>query len=155
MKYAYYPGCSLEGTAIDYHESTMAVAKALGIELEEAPDWSCCGSTPAHCTDELLATALPAKNLLAAKTVAEQMVVCCSACFSRFKFAQKHLEEKPEIRAQVGQMLPVEGVDDIPVRHFLDVLVNDVGLEKVEAARKRELGLKVVLYEKGKIGSGR
>ncbi len=71
MKYAYYHGCSLHATAIDYNESTLAVAEALGIELVEVPDWSCCGSTPAHCTDELLATALSAKNMLSAKTVAD------------------------------------------------------------------------------------
>ena len=28
MKYAYYPGCSLHATGIDYNESTIAVAKA-------------------------------------------------------------------------------------------------------------------------------
>ena len=45
LKYAYYPGCSLHATAVDYNESTLAVAEALGIKMEEVPDWSCCGST--------------------------------------------------------------------------------------------------------------
>ena len=54
MKYAYYPGCSLHATAVDYDESTQAVARKLGIELVEVPEWSCCGSTPAHATDALL-----------------------------------------------------------------------------------------------------
>ncbi len=146
MRYAYYPGCSLHATAIDYEESTQAVAGALDIELVEVPDWSCCGSTPAHCTDQLLATALPAKNLLAAKTIAEQVVVCCSACFSRFKSAQKHIEEKEDLRDRVAQMLPVEEIRDVKVRHFLDVLVKDVGLEKISEAKRKDLGLKVACY---------
>ncbi|MHC4146531.1 MAG: CoB--CoM heterodisulfide reductase iron-sulfur subunit B family protein [Planctomycetota bacterium] len=146
MKYAYYPGCSLEGTAIDYHESTTAVAEALGIELEEAPNWSCCGSTPAHCTDELLATALPAKNLCAAKTIADDMVVCCSACFSRFKFAQKHIEDKPGLRDEISRMMPVEDVQSVNVRHLIDVMVRDVPVETMAAARKRDVGLKVACY---------
>ncbi len=146
MKYAYYPGCSLHATAVDYDESTLAVAAALGIELVETPDWSCCGSTPAHSTDELLAVALPAKNLLAARTVAEEMVVCCSACFSRFKFAQKHIEEKEHLRAQLTEMMPIEDLRGMKVRHLIDVLVKDVGLEKVAEAKKRDLDLKVACY---------
>ncbi len=146
MKYAYYPGCSLEGTAIDYHESTMAVAEALGIELAEVPNWSCCGSTPAHCTDELLATALSAKNLCAAKTIANDMVVCCSACFSRFKFAQKHIEDKPGLRDEITGMMSVEDVQSVNVRHLIDVIVRDVPVETIAAAKKRDVGLKVACY---------
>ena len=146
MKYAYYPGCSLEGTAIDYHESTTAIAEALGIELAEVPNWCCCGSTPAHCTDELLATALPAKNLIAAKAIADEMLVCCSACFSRFKFAQKHIAEKQSIRAEISKMMSVEDVQNVNVRHFIDVLIHDVGAEKIAEARKRDVGLKVACY---------
>lgn len=146
MKYAYYPGCSLHATAVDYNESTLAVAEALGIDLIEVPDWCCCGSTPAHCTDTLLATALPIKNMISAKTVADEMVVCCSACFSRFKFAQKHIEEKEEIRAQVSEMMPVEQVEGMAVRHLIEVLAQDVGLERIAEAKKQDLGLKVACY---------
>lgn len=146
MKYAYYPGCSLEGTAIDYHESTKAIAEALGIELAEVPNWSCCGSTPAHCTDELLATALPAKNLIAAKAIADEILVCCSACFSRFKFAQKHIAEKQSIRAEISKMMSVKNVQSVNVRHFIDVLIHDIGTEKIAEAKKRDVGLKVACY---------
>ena len=146
MKYAYYPGCSLHATAVDYNESTLAVAAALGIELVEVPKWSCCGSTPAHCTDELLATALAAKNLLAAKTIAEEMIVCCSACFSRFKFAQKHIEEKEDVRLQLAKIMPIEEALEVKTRHFIDVLANDVGSEKVAEAKQCDLGLKVACY---------
>jgi len=146
MKYAYYPGCSLHATAIDYNESTLAVAEALGLDLVEVPDWSCCGSTPAHCTDEVLATALGAKNMISAKSVADEMLVCCSACFSRLKFAQKHLEEKDELRSQLTKIMPVEQAQSINVRHVIDVLAQDVGTEKIEQTKKVDLDMKVACY---------
>jgi heterodisulfide reductase subunit B len=146
MKYAYYPGCSLEGTAVDYNESTVALAEALGIELVEVPNWSCCGSTPAHCMDQLLATALPVKNMIAAKEVADEMLVCCSACFSRFKFAQKHLEERDDIRAKLAEMMPIEQIQGMQVRHFIDVLLQDIGAERIAEAKKRKLDMKVACY---------
>ena len=70
MSYAFFPGCSMEGTAHDYQKSTLAVSKALGLELPEIPGWTCCGSTSAHQTDHLLSLALPAKNLVAAEALA-------------------------------------------------------------------------------------
>ena len=54
MKYAYYPGCSAHSTARDMHESCLAVAKALGIELNEIKGWTCCGASAAHQTDREL-----------------------------------------------------------------------------------------------------
>ncbi len=146
MKYAYYPGCSLHATGVDYNESTLAVASVLGIEMVEVPGWSCCGSTPAHCTDEFLAAALPAKNLLAAKEIADEVVVCCSACFSRFKFAQKHIEEKDDLRARLAEAMPVDEIRGMKVRHLIDVIAQDVGLERVAQAKKRDLDLKVACY---------
>jgi len=41
MRYAYYPGCSLEATGRPYQESVVAVSKTLGIELVELEDWNC------------------------------------------------------------------------------------------------------------------
>ena len=63
LTYPYYPGCSQMGTSIEYDLSTRACCKALGIELIDIPDWSCCGSTPAHTVDHTLSAALAARNL--------------------------------------------------------------------------------------------
>ena len=54
MRLAYYPGCSAKGSSADYEMSTQAVCGALGMRLEELPDWNCCGSTPAHAVDPCL-----------------------------------------------------------------------------------------------------
>ncbi|HWJ03547.1 MAG TPA: heterodisulfide reductase-related iron-sulfur binding cluster, partial [Verrucomicrobiae bacterium] len=63
MKYAYYPGCSLHSTGIEYELSTQLAAKRLGVELKEIPDWNCCGASAGHTTNHLLGLALPARNL--------------------------------------------------------------------------------------------
>ena len=63
ISYAYYPGCSQTGSAIDYDMSTREVMRDLGVELNEVPDWTCCGSSPAHAIDGALSAALSARNL--------------------------------------------------------------------------------------------
>ena len=91
MKVTYYPGCSLEGTAIDYASSIDAVAHLLDLQLDELEDWNCCGATAAHSINHKAALALPIRNLLMADKVGQDVVAPCALCFSRLKFAEKAL----------------------------------------------------------------
>ncbi|HEY3323228.1 MAG TPA: CoB--CoM heterodisulfide reductase iron-sulfur subunit B family protein [Planctomycetota bacterium] len=145
MSYAFYPGCSLEGTARDFHQSTMAVARKLRIDLPEIPDWICCGSTAAHSSDPMLALALPAKNLAAAggKTVA----VCCASCYSRLKTANHEIARDAAIRKKVAEISGVDYDGRTPVAHLLEILARDIGLKAIASAVRKPLkGLKVVCY---------
>jgi heterodisulfide reductase subunit B2 len=145
MTYAFYPGCSLEGTARDFHLSTMAVTRTLGIAMPEIPGWVCCGSTAAHSTDPLLALALPAKNLAAAggRTVA----VCCAACYSRLKVANHEIAKDPEVRKKVAEVVGGDYDGKTPVLHLLEILGREIGLRTIADHVKKPLkGLRVVSY---------
>jgi heterodisulfide reductase subunit B2 len=147
MKYSFFPGCSLDSTAKDFHMSTMAVAEALGIQLEEIPDWSCCGSSPAHSTDATMAAALPARNLAAAKQQGHDVVVCCAACYSRLASANLALAEDENLRLEVSKVVGEIYGGEVRVRHFLQVLREDVGLAEIRERVTRSLdGLKVACY---------
>lgn len=147
MKYAFFPGCSLESSAQDFLQSTMAVAEALGIELEELPDWTCCGSTPAHATDAVLAAALPARNLAIAQDMGLDVVVCCAACYSRLAAANRDIAADERLRAEVTSVLGREYAGGVRVRHFLQVLRDDVGLADIRDRVTGSLdGLKVACY---------
>ncbi|MFP3868388.1 MAG: CoB--CoM heterodisulfide reductase iron-sulfur subunit B family protein [Desulfobacteraceae bacterium] len=91
MKVTYYPGCSLEGTALDYRASLEAVCQALGVELVELEDWNCCGATAAHALDHRAAIALAGRNLALAEKNGLDLVVPCPLCFNRLKTAAKAL----------------------------------------------------------------
>ncbi|NOX97032.1 MAG: heterodisulfide reductase subunit B, partial [Nitrospirae bacterium] len=147
MKYAYFPGCSLHSTAKEYDMSTRAVCERLGIELEEIPDWVCCGATPAHVTDHLLSIALPVKTLIQAKKAGLEVLTCCAACFSRLKVANKIMREDKWHRDKVNEILEDEYAGEVKVRHFLDILVNEYGLDKIKAEVRGGLeGLKISSY---------
>ena len=147
MKYSFFPGCSLDSTANDYLMSTQAVAKALGIQFEELPDWTCCGSSPAHAADKVLAAALPARNLAIAQDLGQDMVVCCAACYGRLAGANLAVAEYPELRAQVAESIGREYSGGVKVRHFLQVLKEDIGLAEIRDMIAKPLGgLKVAAY---------
>ena len=147
MRYAYFPGCSAESTARDMQQSTVAVARALNLELVEPEGWTCCGATAGHQTDPFLAVSLPAANLAKVQDMKLDMVVNCAACFNRMKVANHDLAANSDLRQQVGQALERDYDGSVKVRHLLEVLLEDVGPTAIKKAAKRSLaGLKVACY---------
>ena len=147
MKYAFFPGCSLESTGWDFDRSTRAVCRALGIELVDIPDWVCCGSTPAHTTNASLSVALPVMNLQKAKEMGLPVLTACASCYARLRTANHTVLNDPEERTRAERVTgkPYDG--SVEVRHLLDVLVNDLGVAAVrEKVRKPLKGIKTACY---------
>lgn len=147
MKYAYYPGCSAHSTARDMHESCIAVAGALGIDLAEIKGWTCCGASAAHQTNRTLAASLAAANLALAKDMGLDMVVNCAACYNRSKSANYEVINSTEIRDKVAGALGRTYDGSVAVRHFVEVVLKDIGTVKLKKSIKKSLnGLKVACY---------
>lgn len=147
LNYSYFPGCSLHASAGEYDLSTRELFKALKIGLTEVPDWFCCGATPAHNVDELLSLSLCAKNLELADKIEGDLAVACAACFSRLKFTQHTLEENLVKRKQVEKAIDAPVKLDGKVKHLLEILAKDLGLEQLAASVNKPLsGLKVACY---------
>jgi heterodisulfide reductase subunit B2 len=147
MKYAYYPGCSAESTARDMYQSTLAVAGALGIEMVEPNGWTCCGATAGHQTDRVLAASLPAASLVKIKDMGLDCVVNCAACYNRMKAANHEISTVPEIRSKVSDAIGRDYDGSVKIRHFIEVLLETIGPEKIRKAVKNPLtGFKVACY---------
>jgi heterodisulfide reductase subunit B len=126
------------------------VCKALGIVLEELEDWNCCGATSFYSIDELLALSLAGRNLALAETKGQDLVVSCSGCYITLAKANATLRDYPVLKAQVDEVLAEAGLEyhgGVGVRHFLEVFLNEVGLEAIKSNLKKELkGLRVASY---------
>ncbi len=137
---SYYPGCSLHGTAGEYDDSIRGVSNLLDIQLHELEDWTCCGASSAHCTNEELAIDLAARNLAIAEKSDRELLVPCVACYSRFKWAEKESKEHPQ-----KTRFPYRG--NVPIRYVLDFFCNGPILEEIKKKITKPLsGLKVVCY---------
>jgi heterodisulfide reductase subunit B2 len=121
MKVTYYPGCSLESSARDYDESIKTVCRALGIELQELKDWTCCGATSAHSLNRQLALDLPARNVSEAERLGQDMLVPCPLCYNRL------------IRAKE------ETGSGVPIYDLASFMAQPAVLEKIRAAVKAPL----------------
>jgi len=137
---SYYPGCSLHGTAREYDDSIRGVSKLLDIQLHELEDWTCCGASSAHCTDENLAIELAARNLAIAEKSNRDLLVPCVACYSRFKAVETEVKEHSK-----KIYFPYQG--NVPIRYALDLFCDESLLEEVKKKRSKPLsGLKVACY---------
>jgi heterodisulfide reductase subunit B len=131
-KYVYYQGCSLEGTASAYDDSIRLVMKSLGATLVEPEDWSCCGSTPAHAIDHVLASALAARNLAIVERMdADTVTTPCPSCLSAFKKANERMEKSAAFRDEVNGLLDSPYQGTVKAKSTLQIIYEDVGLEEV------------------------
>ena len=153
MRYVYYPGCSLEGTALEYNVSTRAAMSALGAELLELEDWTCCGASAAEATSYLLSLVLAGRNLALAEKMeaGADFLIPCSACYLNLSKTDHYMAENQELNHKVNQALAAGDLHydpgSVKVRHLLDVIYNDVGLDKIRAKVVRPLkGLRVAAY---------
>ena len=148
MKVSYYPGCALHGTGKEYDLSVKAVSNALGIELKEIDDWSCCGASSAHATNFKLSLALPARDLMSAeKDDIADMMVPCAACFNRLKSTQHHLAKDSSLKREVEEIIGGSYRGTVTVRNAIDVFYNLAGLPAIRGMAVRPLsGLKPVSY---------
>jgi heterodisulfide reductase subunit B2 len=134
MNVSYYPGCSLDGTAIEYNESLKKVAKTLGLELEELPDWTCCGSSSAHVTGDNLAVSLAGRNLIIADKIGKDLLVPCAACFQRLKAADKALKAGKSVAGSSHRY-----AGQFHIKHSADLIWEDFGEKAIMAKVKKSL----------------
>jgi heterodisulfide reductase subunit B len=129
------------------HESAIAVARLLGIEMIELKGWTCCGASAAHQTDRVMAAALPAANLLLSKEMGLDTVVNCAACYNRMKTSNYEVSSSPAMRSKVAEAIGKEYDGSVAVRHFVEVLLQNIGVDKLRKSFRRSLnGLKVACY---------
>jgi heterodisulfide reductase subunit B len=152
-RYAFYPGCTLHSTGVEFGVSTELVCQALGVEMLEIPDWNCCGASSAHSMDHTLFLALPARNLAQAQALEApddgplDLAIPCAACFSRLAAADLALRQDTAFRAQIEALLAFHYEARIRPRNLLDIFANDFSPQALRAPVLKPLdGLKVVSY---------
>ena len=150
----YYPGCSIEGSARAYGDSVKSTCDALGIALDEIDDWNCCGATEYFTLSPMRGYALVSRNLALAQRQANgsrTVVAPCSACYLNLAKTDHYLRGDRRLNAAVNDALAAGGLHYTPgavqIRHLVEVITTEVGIEAVAAKVVRPLrGLRVAGY---------
>jgi len=145
---AYYPGCSLHSTAVEFNMSAKAAAEVLDLKLVEPKGWTCCGSSPAHKLNPDDAVRMPMENLaLIERSGFHEVAVPCAACFSRFRTALHEIREDPALKERVDKAIGYQYQDTVEVKSLLDIMAERVGVKAIADKVQKPLeGLKVACY---------
>lgn len=135
-KVSYYPGCSLKNSYPEFEKSTLEVCKKLGIELEEIPEWNCCGVN-FSLSDNIM------RHLGAVRTFINvqenlngqenKIVTLCSMCYNVLKRVNQTLKEEPDTLENVNDFIE-DQPDYLPtleIVHFLNFLKEEIGFSKI------------------------
>jgi len=147
MKIPYYPGCTLNTVAKQFDESARAAALSMGFEMEELAQWNCCGATFPLTPDNIMGLTAPAKVLSSARKAGDTLTTLCSVCYNVLKRTNKVIRDNKEKRGVINGFIAEEYDGSLNVVHFLEVLRDKVGFDKVKQSVKRPLaGIKASAY---------
>jgi succinate dehydrogenase / fumarate reductase, cytochrome b subunit len=146
VKVAYWPGCVSRGFTPELHGSMAQVAPLLDIELVELDRAACCGAGVIAEHNQELADSLNARTFaLAQKEIAngaDLMMNICSTCQGAQSECQERLDANTEYREHVNETLSAEGLryeKGVVNKHFLWLMVEEIGLDAIRAKVKRPL----------------
>jgi succinate dehydrogenase / fumarate reductase cytochrome b subunit len=146
VKVAYWPGCVSRGFTPELHGSMAKVAPLLDIELVELDRAACCGAGVIAEHNQELADTLNARTFALAQQEmangADLMMNICSTCQGAQSECQERLDANTEYRERVNETLGAEGLryeKGISNKHFLWLMVEEIGLDAIAAKVRRPL----------------
>ncbi|MFQ6054320.1 MAG: CoB--CoM heterodisulfide reductase iron-sulfur subunit B family protein, partial [Candidatus Bathyarchaeia archaeon] len=145
MKVALYLGCNIQTDQYGFEMSSRETLPRLGVELVDVDGFSCCGY-PLRSLNSFSWIYLSARNLAIADDLGLDILALCNGCHISMSEVKHILDSDPELRNSVNELLAIEGLryaGESKVRHLIEVLYRDVGVEEIESRLRRPLeGLK-------------
>src|SRR5487761_2368322 len=141
-QYAFYPGCSSQkgASASNFVTSIEKMCEKLDVQLNEIPDWNCCGASIGYGEGgELQRLVLSARNLALAEQhlPGQDMVSGCPACWLASRETSERLNQHADLMAETNEALKEAGLNlrgEVKPRHIVEVLIEDVGFEEMKKA---------------------
>ncbi|MBR4852197.1 MAG: CoB--CoM heterodisulfide reductase iron-sulfur subunit B family protein [Clostridia bacterium] len=147
MKVSYFPGCTLKNKAKQLDIYARKCAEVLGITLEEIEAWQCCGGVFTTSRDEVATKLSSVRALQEAKEKKQVLVSVCSACHNVIKQTNHAMQNDTEFADRVNRYNGVEYDGSTKVYHYLEMLRDLVGMEKIKEKVVNPLkGEKIAAY---------
>lgn len=148
--YAIFLGCTIPARQPNYELSARKSLVKLGIELVDLPNMTCCAPPPIQSIDLRTSQAIAAYNICLAEEVDLNIVTLCSGCFESLAMTNTMLKNNEELKSEINEILAKAGKEfqgSVEVKHFLQVLTEDVGVDRLKESVSKPLNnLKVAAF---------
>ncbi|MCX7990522.1 MAG: CoB--CoM heterodisulfide reductase iron-sulfur subunit B family protein [Proteobacteria bacterium] len=143
ISYPYFPGCALSTKAKALDISARETMKALGYELKEIEDWTCCGAVFPLAEDEHIRLVSPMRSIFKAGKDSDKLITLCSACFNVLRRTQRLVKENKVRRDRVfnymEEEVPENFNDNVKVVHLIEIIRDEIGFDKLSERIKKPL----------------
>jgi heterodisulfide reductase subunit B len=133
--YAIFLGCTIPARQPNYELSARKTLEKLGVDLVDLDGFTCCCPPPIQSINLESSQAVAAYNICLAEEAGMDIVALCNGCFESLAMANAALKNDPELKAHVNEVLAKVGKEfkgTIEVKHFIQVLMDEIGLEKIK-----------------------
>jgi len=148
--YALFLGCTIPARQPSYEVSARRALTKLGIELVDLANMTCCAPPPVQSLDLETGLSIAAYNICLAEEADLNIVTLCTGCFESLAIANTMLKENEKLKTRVNQILSSTGKEfkgSKEVKHYLQVLLNDVGSNRLKENVSKNLNsLKVASF---------
>jgi heterodisulfide reductase subunit B len=148
--YALFLGCTIPARQPNYELSARKTLEKLGVELVDLDNFTCCCPPPIQSINLETSQAVAAYNICLAEEAGLDIVALCNGCYESLAMANAALKKDKNRRAKINEILAEVGKEfkgTIEVKHFLQVLIDDIGVEEIKASVVKPLSnLKVAPF---------
>ena len=150
-KYAFFRGCLIPTRYPHLEYVARTILPQIGIELLDIEEFTCCADPiQFRGTDQLTSLAIATRNICLAEEKSLNILTLCNGCINTLATANYSLKREPELKGKVNQILAPTGHQfkgDIETKHFLQAVVDDIGIERLRSYAKVPLhGLNVATH---------
>lgn len=148
--YALFLGCTIPARQPNYELSARKALAKLGIELVDLPDMTCCAPPPIQSINLEAGLSIAAYNICLAEEADLNLITLCTGCFESLAIANSLLKTDKHLRTEINNVLSQVGKEfkgDKEVKHYLQVLTEDIGLKHIKQNVSKPLrNLKVAAF---------
>lgn len=149
-KYALFLGCLIPQRLPSIELAARKVFELTNIETVDLEGYNCCPDPIlARLMDRKMGLSLAARNLSLAEKLGLDLVVLCNGCYETLFEGNESLKHKPELRREVNEALARIGrryEGKIDVKHVVEVLHEDVGMERIKKFVRRPVRAKLAVH---------
>ena len=147
LKYAYHPGNVAHSSAPEAADTMVPTAGTLGIELHELVGATSCGAGIIRQANDILQITLNARTLAMAESMGMDIITPCATTAGTLHEDLTRLRDDPLLLAKTNDVLERTSAGslrgEVGVHHLLHVIVDEVGLEKVEAKLRNPMDFRI------------
>ncbi|MFW9957706.1 MAG: CoB--CoM heterodisulfide reductase iron-sulfur subunit B family protein [Candidatus Odinarchaeota archaeon] len=149
MKFAFFPGCTMAYRLPFAEKSIRMVVPHFDVELVDLA-FTCCPepNTVRALSDDTWIT-LAARNIALAEAEGLNILTACAGCHESLSLAKHELDENPERKNKVNELLKNLGLEykgTSTIVHVHQLLFDEIGIESISSKVVRPVPIKVVTH---------